>query len=175
LNNVNHPIFLVGPMGAGKSTIGKMLALRLNHEFLDTDHVIELRTGADIPWIFDVEGEDGFRERESSVLDEMIGMRSAVVATGGGIIMREHNRQLLRAQPLVVYLTASIEQLVERTYKDKKRPLLQVDDPKAKIVELFNLRDPLYREVASFVLMTDGRSPKYVVQAIEEWLAASGG
>jgi shikimate kinase (EC 2.7.1.71) len=108
-------------MGAGKSTIGKMLALRLNHEFLDTDHVIELRTGADIPWIFDVEGEDGFRERESSVLDEMIGMRSAVVATGGGIIMREHNRQLLRAQPLVVYLTASIEQLVERTYKDKKK------------------------------------------------------
>ncbi|SMF51541.1 shikimate kinase [Alteromonadaceae bacterium Bs31] len=158
-------------MGAGKSTIGRLLAQRLCCEFFDTDHLIEERTGADIPWIFDVEGEAGFRERESSVLAEMTELSSGVVATGGGIVMREDNRKLLKSKCKVVYLTASIEQLVERTYKDKKRPLLQVKDPKAKIVELFELRDPLYRDVADHVLMTDSRSPKHVVQALVNYIS----
>lgn len=157
-------------MGAGKSTIGRMLAQRLETAFYDTDQVIEARTGADIPWIFDVEGEDGFRDRETAVLEELSSLQSAVIATGGGIVVREQNRNLLHAAGTVVYLTASIEQLVNRTYKDKKRPLLQVDDPRKKIVELFETRDPLYRSVADYVLVTDGRGPKLVVQNIADYL-----
>ncbi len=168
---MQQAVFLVGPMGAGKSTIGRLLAQRLGCEFYDTDHLIEERTGADIPWIFDVEGEAGFRERESAVLVEMAELRSGVVATGGGIVMRDNNRKVLRNHCKAVYLTASIQQLVERTYKDKKRPLLQVEDPKAKIIELFELRDPLYREVADHVLETDSRSPKFVVQSLVNYLS----
>ena len=160
-------------MGAGKSTIGRLLAQRIGCDFFDTDHVIEQRTGADIPWIFDMEGESGFRDRESAVLEELSLEKSAVVATGGGIVVREANRRLLKQQKSVVYLTASIEQLVERTYKDKKRPLLQVADPRQKIVELFELRDPLYREVADYVLVTESRGPKFVVQSILDDLELS--
>lgn len=150
-------------MGAGKSTIGKLLASRLGWTFLDSDNLIEERTGADIPWIFDVEGEEGFRERESAVLIDALQETDTVIATGGGIVLRESNRALLKSSPFVIYLTASIEQLVERTCKDKKRPLLQVPDPKAKIIDLFNRRDPLYREVSTHIIKTDGRSPKSVV------------
>jgi len=157
-------------MGAGKSTIGKLLAQRMGWEFYDSDHVIEARTGADIPWIFDVEGEEGFRERETAVLEELISLKGAIIATGGGIVLRERNRELLTQAREVVYLTASIDQLVERTCKDKKRPLLQVADPRAKIIELFEQRDPLYKEVADKVLVTDGRPPKYVVQTLVEYL-----
>lgn len=169
-----HPVFLVGPMGAGKSTIGRMLAQRLSAAFLDTDQVIESRTGADIPWIFDVEGEAGFRDRETNVLKDLTHAEDAIIATGGGIVVRAENRELLKSSGTVVYLTASIEQLVNRTYKDKKRPLLQVDDPRSKIVELFNTRDPLYRDVADYVLVTDGRSPKFVVQNIHDYLSREG-
>ncbi|WP_188150030.1 shikimate kinase AroK [Teredinibacter waterburyi] len=167
---MSQAIFLVGPMGAGKSTIGKLLAQRLGLEFLDTDHVIEARTGADIPWIFDVEGESGFRDRETLVLRDLADLQEAVIATGGGIVTRPENCDILRDAKHVIYLTAGIDQLVERTYKDKKRPLLQVEDPKARIVELFNARDPLYRDVATTVLVTDGRSPRGIVQAIVDSL-----
>ncbi len=159
-------VVLVGPMGAGKTTIGKVLAGQLHLPFYDSDRVIEERTGADIPWIFDVEGEDGFRQRESAVLADLLNSAEGVIATGGGIVMRAENRQLLQRQPAVVYLTASTEQLVERTYKDKKRPLLQVADPEARIRELIALRDPLYREVADLVIATDRRGPKVVAQEI---------
>lgn len=155
-------------MGAGKSTIGRMLASKLGFDFLDTDHVIEQRTGANIPWIFDVEGEVGFRDREQAVLAEVSLLRDTVIATGGGIVERECNRILLQSLGNVVYLTASIEQLVARTSKDKKRPLLQVADPKAKIVELLERRDPLYRSVASMILVSDGLSPKTVAQKIAD-------
>jgi len=158
-------------MGAGKSTVGRLLAQRLDFSFYDTDHVIEERTGADIAWIFDVEGESGFRDRETAVLRELAESEAAVIATGGGIVMREANRKLLKQKRGVVYLTANIDQLVDRTWKDKKRPLLQVEDPKAKIVELYRLRDPLYREVAQHVLITDGRSPRHVVQSILDIIA----
>lgn len=153
-------------MGAGKSTIGKLLAGMLNLSFSDSDRVIEERTGADIPWIFDVEGEDGFRQRETAVLGDLLSAEPMVIATGGGIVVREENRALLKGEGVVVYLTASIDQLVERTYKDKKRPLLQVDDPEAKIRELIAQRDPLYSEVADIVVQTDRRSPKAVAQEI---------
>lgn len=157
-------------MGAGKSTVGRMLSSRLDFSFVDTDHLIEERSGADIPWIFDVEGEDGFRTRETSTLDSLLGVNRHVIATGGGIVVRPENHQRLRALGRVVYLTASIEQLVARTSKDRKRPLLQVPDPRAKIIELFEVRDPMYREVADYVLETDGRNSKWVVGHLCHWL-----
>jgi len=169
---MSQSLILVGPMGAGKSTIGKLLASILDLPFSDSDRVIEEKTGADIPWIFDMEGEEGFRLRETAVLSELLVGESMVIATGGGIVMRDENRALLKGDGVVVYLTASIDQLVERTYKDKKRPLLQVDDPEAKIRELIALRDPLYTEVADLVVQTDRRSPKAVAQEIAEGYAA---
>lgn len=159
-------IYLVGPMGAGKSTIGRVLAAELHLSFRDSDKVIEDRTGADIPWIFDMEGEEGFRDRESAVLDELSKGQDVVIATGGGIILRPQNRNLMKTSGYVCYLTASIEQLVERTARDKKRPLLQVENPRQKIIDLVALRDPLYRETADFVINTDRRSPKLVAQEI---------
>lgn len=161
-----HSLVLIGPMGAGKSTIGRMLASKLGFDFVDTDQVIEQRTGANIPWIFDVEGEAGFRDREQAVLAELVLLDKTVVATGGGIVEREDNRKLLQSLNKVIYLTASIDQLVARTSKDKKRPLLQVPDPKAKIIELLARRDPLYRAAASMTLISDGLSPKTVAQKI---------
>lgn len=159
-------VFLVGPMGAGKSTIGRLLATELGFNFRDSDRVIEERTGADIPWIFDMEGEEGFRERESAVLHELSNEKNTVVATGGGIILREQNRGLMCSAGFVCYLTASIDQLVERTARDKKRPLLQVENPRQKIIDLLAIRDPLYQEAADFVVNTDRRSPKAVAQEI---------
>lgn len=159
-------VFLVGPMGAGKSTIGRLLASELNFNFRDSDRVIEERTGADIPWIFDMEGEEGFRERETAVLQELAAERDTVVATGGGIVLREQNRELMKSAGFVCYLTASIDQLVERTARDKKRPLLQVENPRQKIIDLLALRDPLYQNAADFIVNTDRRSPKAVAQEI---------
>ena len=165
-------IFLVGPMGAGKSTIGRLLAAELTFNFRDSDRVIEDRTGADIPWIFDMEGEDGFRDRETAVLRDLVLEPDTVVATGGGIVMRPINRELLKASGQVIYLTASIEQLVERTSRDKKRPLLQVENPRQKIIDLIAMRDPLYREVATHIVNTDRRSPKTVAQEIVQLTGA---
>lgn len=163
---MSQSVILVGPMGAGKSTIGKLLAGMLDLPFFDSDRVIEERTGADIPWIFDVEGEAGFRQRETAVLADLLAGESMVLATGGGIVVSDDNRRLLKGDGVVVYLTASIDQLVERTYKDKKRPLLQVDDPEAKIREIIAARDPLYCDVADIVVQTDRRGPKAVAQEI---------
>lgn len=166
-------IYLVGPMGAGKSTIGRVLAAELHLSFRDSDKVIEDRTGADIPWIFDMEGEEGFRDRESAVLDELSKGQDVVIATGGGIILRSQNREIMKSSGYVCYLTASIEQLVERTARDKKRPLLQVENPRQKIIDLVDLRDPLYREAADFVINTDRRSPKVVAQEISALIHAA--
>ncbi len=153
-------IFLVGPMGVGKSTIGRLLAADLALPFHDTDRVIEERTGADIPWIFDMEGEEGFRQRESAVLADLVTAPYAVIATGGGIVIRETNRRLMRDNGKVFYLTASTDQLVERTARDKKRPLLQVDNPREKILELLKERDTLYRTLADHIINTDSFSAK---------------
>lgn len=165
---VEH-IILVGPMGAGKSTVGRILASKLNRDFLDTDHLIEERAGADIAWIFDVEGEDGFRDRETNILLQLRSHEKPhVIATGGGIVVREKNHSILRELGTVFYLTAPVEQLLNRTSKDRKRPLLQVADPKAKIQELILARDPKYRLVADKIINTDGKSSKWVAQRIAD-------
>ncbi|MEH6549182.1 MAG: shikimate kinase AroK [Pseudomonadales bacterium] len=159
-------VFLIGPMGAGKSTIGRLLAAELRLSLYDTDKAIEERCGADIPWIFDVEGEAGFRVRESAMLEELSGENSIVLATGGGIIMAEKNRKILRSRGKVVYLRASVDQQSERTARDKRRPLLQTDDPRQVLEELMAVRDPLYMATADVVVNTDGRSPRDVALEI---------
>jgi len=142
-------------MGAGKSTIGRQLAQLLDFEFVDSDHEIEARTGADIPWIFDVEGEEGFRRREEAVIDELTQRQGIVLATGGGVVTREPNRRAISSRGIVVYLKTSIEQQLARTAKDRKRPLLQHAEPRKVLTELMKVREPLYLEVADYVVDTD--------------------
>ncbi|WP_304639399.1 shikimate kinase AroK [Pseudomonas sp.] len=166
-------VILIGPMGAGKSTIGRLLAKELKYCFKDSDREIEARTGADIPWIFDVEGEEGFREREEAMIAELAAEQGIVLATGGGVVMREANRRALSAGGLVVYLRTSVEQQLQRTAKDRQRPLLQTPDPERVLRELMAKRDPLYREIADLIIETDHRGPKVVVNAIVERLRQS--
>lgn len=161
-----HRVFLVGPMGAGKTTIGKYLAQQLNLQFADTDTEIESRTGADIPWIFDVEGEEGFRVREQQAVEEMTLWDNVLLATGGGVIMRQENRSVLAARGFVVYLHATVEEQVRRTHRDRRRPLLQSGDPQQILSDLMAVRDPLYREISDHVIDTDGCSPRTVAQKL---------
>lgn len=161
-----HRVFLVGPMGAGKSTIGKYLASELYLEFCDTDTEIEKRTGADIPWIFDMEGEEGFRDREEQMVDELTQRDKVCLATGGGAILRPNNRRVLGARGFVVYLYASVDEQIKRTARDRRRPLLQNDDPGATLAELMAERDELYREVADYIIDTDGCSSRTVAQKL---------
>ena len=156
----SHNLFLVGLMGAGKSTIGRHLAKSLGMEFVDSDHEIERRTGASIPLIFDVEGEAGFRQREKKVIDELTQRDGIVLATGGGAVLDPENRACLRERGKVIYLYATIEQLLARTAKDRNRPLLQTADPRARLQELLLARDILYREVADLVVDTGGRTAR---------------
>lgn len=156
-------VFLVGPMGAGKTTIGQNLARRLKLEFVDSDREIEARTGASIPLIFELEGEEGFRRRESAAIDELTQRDGIVLATGGGAVLRPENRACLSQRGCVIYLYATVDQLLERTAKDRNRPLLQTDDPRQKIEELIGVRDPLYREVADIVLETGNSTIRRVV------------
>ncbi|MCK7546004.1 shikimate kinase AroK [Marinobacter bryozoorum] len=159
-------IVLVGPMGAGKSTIGRHLARELGYHFLDSDRMIEERCGADIPWIFDVEGEEGFRQRESAMLRELSDVGASVLATGGGAVMKDENHPFLKQDAVVVYLKASLDQQIERTRKDRNRPLLQNDDPEGVLRRLFELRDPIYTHLADVVMLTDRKSPRLVVRQI---------
>lgn len=159
-------LILVGPMGAGKSTIGRLLAKELHLPFKDSDKEIEVRTGADIPWIFDVEGEQGFREREQAVIADLCREDGLVLATGGGAVLRQENREALRGGGRVVYLHASVEQQLERTARDRNRPLLRTANPGQVLRELLAIRDPLYREIADVIIETDQRPPRMVVQEI---------
>ncbi|CRZ20283.1 Shikimate kinase 1 [Kingella kingae] len=150
--NMAGNLFLVGLMGAGKTTLGKQLAEHLNRPFYDSDHVICERTGVSIPTIFEMEGEQGFRDRESTVLADLAALDNIVLATGGGAVLRENNRACLRDKGTVIYLHVLPEILFERTRYDKNRPLLQVADPLAKFKELYEIRHPIYRETAHIVL-----------------------
>lgn len=161
-------IFLVGLMGAGKTTIGRSLAKRLDLMFVDSDREIEARTGVSIPTVFDIEGEEGFRRRESEVIAQLSKQCAHVVATGGGVVLRPENRANMRGSGFVVYLNVPPTILWERTRHDRNRPLLQVDDPLHKLQELYAIRDPLYREVADLVIDGGRVSAQSVLQLIVE-------
>lgn len=159
-------VFLIGPMGAGKSTIGRTLADLLHLEFFDSDQEIERRTGADITWIFDIEGEEGFRKREANVIEELTEKQGIVLATGGGSIVSKEVRNRLSARGIVVYLKTTIDKQVARTQRDKRRPLLQNDDPENVLRELASERNPLYEEAADYVVETDEQSARAVANQI---------
>ena len=166
----NKNIFLIGLMGAGKTTIGRQIASELSLEFFDSDHEIENRTGVSITHIFDIEGEAGFRKRETAMLDELTNKKGIVLATGGGAILKPENRQFLMSRGTTIYLYANIETLFERTSKDRNRPLLQIDNPREKLEELFEIRDPLYRETADIIIDTGKDSVRLALKEILEKL-----
>jgi len=159
-------IFIVGPMGSGKSTVGKIISDEMFLNFFDTDEEIESRTGASIDWIFDLEGEDGFRKRESDILNEMVEKNSIVLSTGGGIILSDNNRELLSSRGTVFYLSTPILTQVERTAKDKDRPLLKDGDPEEILTKLHNEREALYEIVSDHVVDTENKSSKEVASEI---------
>jgi shikimate kinase len=159
-------IFLVGMMGAGKTTVGKTLAQRAGLEFIDTDRVLVERTGVPIATIFEFEGEEGFRRRESGVLAELAARPGCVIATGGGAILADENRRLMRREGTVVYLRARLESLWERTRHDSGRPLLATDDPKGTLAGLLEKRDPLYREAAHIIVDTGSQSAATLVSRV---------
>ncbi len=163
-------IFLVGLMGAGKTTIGKLLAKHLKKTFIDTDHELELRTGVKIPLIFELEGEAGFRDREAALIHELTQRQDIILATGGGAVLRTENRAALAQRGTVIYLNAKVEDLWLRTQHDKNRPLLQTSDPKAKLAELFAQRDPLYREIADLVVTSGQQNVQHAAREVERRL-----
>jgi shikimate kinase len=175
LVNAKNNIYLVGMPGAGKTTVGRQLARRMQRSFIDADHEIEARTGVRIPLIFDIEGEQGFRDRESKVIAELAAESNLIVATGGGAVLRPQNRAALKQGGTVVYLHAAPRLLYERTRLDPNRPLLQVADPMSKIEELFAQRDPLYREVADIIVNSIGGSISHLVKQVENAVSSKAG
>ena len=167
-------IYFVGLMAVGKSTIGRLLARSLGREFLDSDHVIEERAGAPVAWIFDVEGEQGFRDREQAVIDELTRLEGIVLATGGGAVLRPANRNMLAARGCVVHLESSLDQLVERTCRDRKRPMLQVGDRRKTLSRLLEDRSPLYTEIADYRFVTDRQGASALASKIERKLQDDG-
>jgi shikimate kinase len=161
-------VYLVGMMGAGKTTIGRQLARRLQKSFVDADHEIEARTGVKIPVIFEIEGEAGFRRREADVLQQLAEQSEIVLATGGGAVINPANRRCLARSGLVVYVYVPPDVLWERTRHDKSRPLLQVENPRARIDALYAERDPLYREIADIVVVGGRQAPSTVVRELEK-------
>jgi shikimate kinase len=167
-------LILVGMMGAGKTTVGRELARRREMRFADCDHELIARTGVAISVIFEIEGEAGFRQRETRMLDELTADTDIVIATGGGVVLDPANRALLSQRGIVIYLNVPPHILWERTRRDRSRPLLQVDDPRARIVELHRQRDPLYREIADIVIDGGRGASAAMVEQIEEALAGLG-
>jgi shikimate kinase len=173
LNTEN--IFLVGPMGSGKSAVGRQLATRLGLGFVDSDAEIEARTGVDIPYVFEREGEAGFRAREAEILDHLTRCARMVIATGGGAVQDAATRSRLQSRGCVVYLRTSVDQQLARTRRSDKRPLLMNPDPRGTLERLAGLRAPLYQEVADITVDTDGRRVKTVVEEILRRLEAARG
>jgi len=160
-------IFLVGPMGAGKSSIGRELARRLDYSFKDTDDYLRERTGVDIATIFDFEGEEGFRRRETDALAALSQLERTVIATGGGTVVTEENRSLLRERGYVIYLRTSLDYQLARTRQSKHdRPMLHTDDPETRLRELAAHREPFYQELSDFTVDTDGQSVKQVMHRL---------
>ena len=166
----NANIILIGPMGAGKTTIGRQIARLFNFDFFDSDREIEERTGVSIPLIFELEGEEGFRKREQEVIAELAEKKHIVLATGGGAVLKKENQQVLKRSGTIVYLCAGIDDLLERTAKDKNRPLLQTDDPRATLQSILTERDPVYRELADIILKTNKMTVHAAVRELEKEL-----
>lgn len=163
----NRNLFLIGPMAVGKTTIGKLLALELNLEFFDSDQEIEKKAGAEIAWIFDVEGEEKFRDRESIAIDELTRREGILLATGGGSVLRKDNRRHLQSRGIVVFLDTTLDTQVRRTEKDRRRPMLQNTNRRQVLSELKDVRDPIYMEVADFrIFVGDSNSKKTVSEII---------
>lgn len=170
-NMLQDKLYLIGPMGAGKTTVGRRLAAATGWPFYDSDHEIERRTGVDIPLIFEKEGESGFRRREAAVIDELTCQRPAILASGGGAVLEPVNRTHLHDRGFVIYLNASVEQQVMRTARSTHRPLLQNNpDPRKVLTALLAVRDPLYREVAHHIVLTDGRNARAISREILDHL-----
>ncbi len=157
-------------MGAGKTTTGRQLARKLRKEFLDSDRIIEERTGASIPLIFELEGESGFRRREKAILDEITTGSDLIIATGGGAILERDNRSVMVNRGFVIYLYAPLERLFERTHRDRNRPLLRTENPRARLRAIMEEREPLYRQVADLIVKTDHRTVRSVVKEIQQRL-----
>jgi len=170
MKNPNN-LFLIGPMGAGKSAVGRQLARMLHLDFVDSDDEIESRTGVDIPFIFEKEGEEGFRKREARVIDDLSQLEGIVLATGGGAISNADSRNHLGARGFVVYLYTSVKQQLERTNRGRERPMLENGDRAEVLERLMAERDPLYREIADLVINTDGRRVQTVAKEIQQALA----
>jgi len=170
---MKHPknIFLVGPMGAGKSAVGRHLARALHLTFVDSDDEVESRTGVDIAFIFEKEGEEGFRKREAAAIDDLTRLDGVVLATGGGAVMNADTRSNLGGRGFVVYLYTTVDQQVVRTKKGRQRPLLENGDPRGTLEGLLQKRDPLYREIADLVVETDGRKVHSVASEIIEQIS----
>ena len=164
-------IVLIGPMGVGKTTIGRILAKQLDFDFIDTDQRLEKITGASISWIFDIEGEVGFRKREQQLIQELTGITETVIATGGGAILLSENRANLKNNGIVIYLKGKIETLDERTRLDNNRPLLEAANPRETIEKILREREHLYVETADFEIEIDGRSAEYIVTQISGLLS----
>lgn len=159
-------VFLVGPMGSGKTTIGQRLAGLLGLEFVDCDRELEARTGASVNLIFDVEGEEGFRKRESQMLEELAGRDGILLATGGGVVIRAENRDILRRRGLVVYLKTSVDQQLRRLGRDRTRPLLRTSDRRRRLEKLAAERDPLYQEIADIEFPARNKGPDAVARQL---------
>lgn len=172
MDNIAGNLFFIGLMGAGKTTLGRQIAQQLGREFYDSDHEICCRTGVSIPTIFELEGEQGFRDREAAMIDELTARQNIVLATGGGAVMREENRQNLQARGTVVYLHASPEVLLGRTRHDTNRPLLQVENPLAKLQELYDIRDRVYRDTAHVIIESNRhnchRTVEHILQTLRQ-------
>jgi len=164
-------LFFIGFMGAGKTTIGRAVAQMLGRPFFDTDHEIEARCGVQVATIFELEGEEGFRQREARVLDELTRRSGIVLATGGGAVLRQENREMLRTRGRVIYLDATLPELWKRTRRNRSRPLLQAENPRARLEALFCERDPIYREVAHVIMPAHGGT---IAQAAANVLAQLG-
>jgi shikimate kinase len=167
-------LFLIGPMGSGKTAVGRELARQLGRDFFDSDAEIERRTGVDIPFIFEKEGEAGFRRRETQVIEELTARQDIVLATGGGAVLAEQNRRALASRGTVIYLEASVRQQLARTRRSQNRPLLQTADPGTRLESLMAQREPLYRQLADVTVSTDGRKVRQVATEIRALLEGAG-
>ena len=167
-------LILIGPMGAGKTTIGKQLSRRLKRDFFDSDSEIERRTGVDIRTIFEFEGEEGFRSRETAVIDELTSNRNIILATGGGAVLSATNREFFKTRGYVVLLNISVDERLARTRMDKNRPLLQVENPRALLERMREERLPVYRSVADFEINSNNRNMKHVIGKICRFLTDRG-